>query len=204
MKRAWLLLLCGGLAAAAEENFSAAVRPEEFAAAGLAKLSPAELARLDALVRDYKSGALLEARRAAEMAAQAQAAAEARAAQAETARAEAAKAEAMRVETARAEAARKTEPGPSLLAKAKVLLTPGTQIEYATVESRISGEFRGWDPATIFTLEDGSRWRVLNGSSYSTPPMPPPKVKVVPANLGGFWMTIEGVHPRVRVEPLAR
>ena len=47
---------------ATEENFSSAVRPQDFSAAGLAKLSPAELARLDALVRDYKSGALVAAR----------------------------------------------------------------------------------------------------------------------------------------------
>ena len=37
----------------AEEAFSRAVRAEDFSAAGLAKLSPDELARLDALVRFF-------------------------------------------------------------------------------------------------------------------------------------------------------
>ena len=47
----------------AEEKFSQAVRPEEFAAAGLAKLTAEERSRLDALVEAYKTGALAAARR---------------------------------------------------------------------------------------------------------------------------------------------
>ena len=57
----WLAM--GGWVRGAEEAFSRAVRAEDFSAAGLAKLSPDELARLDALVRDYQSGALAAARR---------------------------------------------------------------------------------------------------------------------------------------------
>src|SRR5687767_5452715 len=47
---------------AAEESFSKAIPTGDFSAAGLAKLSAEELARLDALVRDFKSGALETAR----------------------------------------------------------------------------------------------------------------------------------------------
>lgn len=191
MKRLlWLGLFLGGALAAnaAEEAFSKAVRPEEFSAAGLGKLSPAELVRLDALVRDYKSGALLAAKREAEAAAKAQAAAEARAAQAE------AKAETVAKE-------KKSEPG--LLAKAKVMLTPGTKVEYQAVETRIVGEFRGWESRTVFTLENGTRWKILNGGSYYTPAQPGPKVTITPAGFGGgFWMDIEGVNQRLRVAPL--
>jgi hypothetical protein len=89
-----------------------------------------------------------------------------------------------------------------LLAKAKVLLTPGTEVEYAAVESRIAGDFTGWEGRPIFTLENGQRWQIANGGSYSTPPIASPKVKIVPASLGGFWMTIEGVSQRVRVAPI--
>src|SRR4051812_5206818 len=125
MKRLlWLGCFVTGAVAlpAAEDVFSKTVRAEEFSAAGLGKLAPQELARLDALVRDYKSGALLAARRDAETAAQARAAAEARAVQAE------AKAE---------NAAREKKNEPGLLSKAKVMLTPGTKVEYETTESRI-------------------------------------------------------------------
>jgi hypothetical protein len=190
MKRLlWLGVFAAGAVAlpAAEEAFSKTVRGEEFSAAGLGKLSPAELARLDTLVRDYKSGALLAARREAEAAAQARAAAEVRASQAE----------------ARAESvAREKKNEPGLLTKAKVLLTPGTKVEYEVTESRIVGEFRGWESRTIFTLENGTRWKILNGGSYYTPAVQGPKVTVTPAGFGGgFWLDIEGVNQRVRVAP---
>jgi hypothetical protein len=182
---------------AAEEKFSSAVRSGDFSAAGLGKLTPSELERLDALVRDFKSGALTAARQEAEAASAARAAAEARALQAEAD----AKAAQARAESARQEAAKEKESKPGLLARAKVILTPGTQIEYETVESRIAGDFKGWEAHTVFSLENGSRWQVLNGGSYVTPPIPGPKVKIVPASLGGFWMSIEGVNQRVRVAP---
>ncbi len=195
----------------AEEAFSRAVRAEDFSAAGLAKLSPDELARLDALVRDYQSGALAAARREAAVAAAARVMAEAQAARAEG-ETQAAKAEARQAASARAQAARvapvqadaakaeKAEGG--LLARAKVLLTPGTEIEYATVESRLAGKFTGWEGRAVLTLENGQRWQIANGGSYMTPPLASPKVTIVPANLGGFWMTIEGVASRVKVLPL--
>lgn len=210
---------------AAEAPFSKAVRAEDFSAAGLSKLSPEELARLDALVRDYKSGAanetkamgdrLAAAQREVAVAAEARAAAEAKVARAEAetqaakadalkaelARAEAAKQAQVQADAAKAEAAKAKKAEGSLLARAKVLLTPGTEIEYATVESRIAGDFKGWEGRAVLTLENGQRWQIANGGLYSTPPIPSPKVKIVPANLGGFWMTIEGVASRVKVLP---
>jgi hypothetical protein len=206
------------LARAEDAAFSRAVRPADFSAAGLAKLSPEELARLDALVRDFKGGLLTaatpspsakptqptesneelaaklaEAKREAAIAERARVVAEAKAAKAEadaTAR------------VAQADAAKEKKSEGSLLAKAKVLLTPGTEVEYAAVESRIAGDFRGWEGKPIFTLENGQRWQLANAGSYMTPPIPSPKVKIVPSSLGGFWMMIEGVNQRVRVVPL--
>ena len=67
MKR-WLvamgmIVVAGGAVRAAEADFSRTVRAGDFAAAGLGKLSADELRRLDALVRDFKSGALERAQR---------------------------------------------------------------------------------------------------------------------------------------------
>lgn len=215
MKRLLMIGLVwwGGLTMARGQDgsFSKTVRPTDFSAAGLSKLSPEELARLDALVRDFKNGVLpataaeiaatkseasntdlaeklAAARREVVVAEQARAAAEAKAAKAEAAQAK------------EKEQEKKSEL--SLLARAKVLITPGTEIEYATVESRIAGDFKGWDGKTIFTMEDGARWQVANSGSYSTPPIASPKVKIAPATMGGFWLTIEGVKQRVRVVPL--
>lgn len=210
-------VMSAGAVHAAEKSFSKAVQAEEFAAAGLGKLSPEELARLDVLVRAYKSGAvpaaegmadkLAAARREATEASQARAAAESRVARAEAemraAKAEAAKAEMARAAAAKAQAdaAKEKKPDTSLLARAKVLLTPGTEIEYSTVETRIAGDFKGWEGRAVFTLENGQRWQVANGGLYSTPPISNPKVKIAPATMGGFWMTIEGVAVRVKVLP---
>lgn len=163
----FLIGIAGVVAAgAAEEVFSKTVRPGEYAAAGLHKLSAEEVARLDALVRDYKSGALARALRDA-------AAAEARAAQAEK---------------------RAAEP--------KVVVAPGTKVEIATVESRIAGEFRGWELRTVFTLENGQRWQVTSGDPYVTPPVAGPRVKITPGMLGSYWMVIEGIRSRVKVVPI--
>lgn len=204
MKKIWVILLTVGwgvaVSGAAEDVFSKAVRAEDFVSAGLGKLSAEELARLDVLVREFRSGRVDEtrvwaeklaaARREAETAAEARAAAEAKVVRAE------AETKAARVESAQA---KKTEGG--LLAKAKVLLTPGTEIEYTTVESRIAGNFTGWEGRAVLTLENGQRWQIANGGSYMTPPLANPAVKIAPASLGGFWMTIQGVANRVRVTP---
>ncbi|HUR59120.1 MAG TPA: hypothetical protein VM029_15500 [Opitutaceae bacterium] len=201
MPRALLVLLALAavepLGRAAEENFSRAVAPADFSAAGLGRLSPEELARLDVLVRDYKSGALAAARREAVAAEQARAAAESRAAKAEADARERAVAPA--TASAKTEAA-KNQPG--LLAKAKVMLTPGTEVEYSTVESRIVGDFRGWDGPTVFRLENGQRWQSEGTTAYVTGAVANPAVKITPGMLGTFWMTVEGVKPRVKVKLL--
>ncbi len=176
--------------ARAQEKFSQAVRPEDLAAAGLTKLSPEEWARLDALVEAYKSGVMAAARAEVAAAAAARAVAEKKAA----------KAEAGVVATKAAAAAKPA--GEGFLAKAKVLLSPGTEIEYETVESRIVGDFSGWEGRAVLTLQNGQRWQIANGGTYTTPVLPSPNVKIVPANFGGFWMTIEGVANRVKVLPL--
>lgn len=186
------LLLAASPLPAAEPPFSRAVAPGDFQAAGLARLTPEELARLDALVRDYRSGALERARLEAEAVARASAAAQAARAAAEQ-RASQAEARAQAAETA----ARQAEGG--LLARARVLLTPGTQIEYSTVESRLVGDFLGWEGRTLFTLENGQRWQSAGESTYISPPIRSPAVRVVPGALGSFWLVVEGVKPRVKV-----
>ena len=167
----------------AQEKFSQAVRPEEFAAAGLSKLSPEERARLDALVEAYKSGALAAAR--AEVA---------------TAEQKAAKAEAEVVATKAAAAAKPKPAGEGFLAKAKVLLTPGTEVEYETVQTRLLGEFQGWQTGTVFNLENGQRWRVESGSYITSPEAGPRKVRIVPGLMGSFFLEIEGVRQRPKIK----
>jgi hypothetical protein len=190
----WVWLLSVGILRAEEAAFSKAVPAEDFSAAGLAKLTPDELARLDGLVRIYKSGALSEARQKAEEAAQARAAAEARAAQAE---AEARVAKTQAVEQKQADAGR--------LARMKELLTPRAAVAEEPIESRIVGKFTGWQGRTVFRLENGQVWQVANaGTSYYSPALMNPQVKITPAALGAFWLTIPEIDQRVKVVPLGK
>jgi hypothetical protein len=194
-----LIWLAGALALTATAadtagDFTKTMTPEEAAATGLGKLTPAELARLKAIVERYKSGevAVVQVQAEAKVTAVTQeaqqkvAAAEAKVKEAET---KAVKAE--------REAVKKSEG--SLWAKAKVLLAPGTEVEYSTTESRIVGDFDGWEGRAVFVLENGQHWKVANGGSYTTPVIHNPAVKIAPSKVGGFWMTIEGVRTPVKV-----
>jgi biotin carboxyl carrier protein len=206
MKRTTLGLIAGLVWAAAahgaEGEFSATVRAADFSAAGLAKLTPAELARLDALVRDYKSGALATVKREAAAAERAREAAEARAAQATAEARSAQTAAAARTAKTEKETGEPKKADAGLIAKARALLPAGTTVEYAAVESRIAGNFSGWQGRTVFTLENGQRWQVVNAGEYFSPTVRNPVVRISPASFGGFWMTIEGVNQRVRVASL--
>jgi hypothetical protein len=105
----------------------------------------------------------------------------------------------------RAEAAAKPAPpapppSPSLLNRFKVLLSPGTQIEYSTLESTIAPPFRGWTTGTVFTLANGQRWVVTDDGRYWAPTVNHPvAAKIVPGSLGSFFMEIDhGGRPRVK------
>lgn len=87
-------------------------------------------------------------------------------------------------------------------ARAKGRLTPGTEIDDATVASGIAGNFTGWAGRAVPALNNGPRWQIAKGGRSTPPPWRSPKVQIVPANLGGFWRTSEGVASRVRVLPL--
>jgi hypothetical protein len=153
------VMAAGGLPAA-EEAFSKAVSAEDFAAAGLGKLTAKERARLDVLVREFKRGGGTAG-----------------------------------YEVGRSAGAKKEQVAPA----AAVRVAPGTVVEVGDVESVIAGDFDGWSGKTVFLLENGQRWRVANAGEYYSPKLVRPKVKISPAGLGGYWMTIEGVTTRVKV-----
>ena len=200
MKRGFfaLLFLAAAVFVRAEEtNFSQALSPDEFKAAGLDRLSPEERRKLDKLVQAFKEGQVTAAQQSAAGAIAAKRTAEAEA--------QAAKEEA-RVAKEEAKAA-KTEAKASdrgFLAKAKVLLVPGTKIEYAEIRSMIEGTFEGWDGRTVFHLANGQRWKVVNsGDRYFVPPQKNVEAVISPAVLGGYWMSFPSLDARVRVKLLA-
>jgi|NGEPerStandDraft_6_1074524.scaffolds.fasta_scaffold14705_2 hypothetical protein len=188
MKRCFLaglvFLALAGSGRAGEEKFSQSIKADDFSAAGLNHLSPAELSRLDALVAAYKNGVIADARRSADEALSAKRAAEAEA------------------KAAKAEVAESKKSSQGFLAKAKVMVVPGTKIEYAMVKSTIPGKFRGWENHTVFVLANGQRWQVVNGDRYFTPTKENIEVEITPSVLGGYWMNFPVLGTQVRVKLL--
>ena len=67
------------------------------------------------------------------------------------------------------------------------------------ISSTLKGEFRGWQAGTVFELENGQRWRVIDGEYYTTMRLAHPAVTVKPGFLGSWYIRIEGVSVGAKV-----
>ncbi|MEJ1096960.1 MULTISPECIES: hypothetical protein [unclassified Pseudoxanthomonas] len=70
------------------------------------------------------------------------------------------------------------------------------------INTRLKGEFRGWSKGTIFNLENGDRWRVIEGDYYALKAIVDPKVQVTPGKISGWYLRVEGHNPSAKVQPL--
>lgn len=170
-----LFLACAAWARA-EDSFTRGLSPADFQAAGLSKLSPEELARLDALVAGNREGAVARATE------------ETKKAVTETVRKE---------ERA---AAKKESAAAALVDRFKVVLKPGTEIDYTTLDATLPAGYSGWEKGQVLTLTNGQQWTVVqDGGDYETPTGKPVPVRIVPGSMGSFFMEIEhGGRVRVR------
>ncbi len=82
----------------------------------------------------------------------------------------------------------------------KVVLKPGTEVEYTTLDAVLVPGFSGYQKGTMLELTNGQRWIVSeNDSDYETPTGKPVHVRIVPGSMGSFFMQIEGSgNPRVK------
>ncbi len=195
------------LRAADDRPFVDGLSATERAEIGLADLSAEQIAALEAAVQRYVSG------RSEEVAATAKE--EVRAEMTGTltqqeealasARQQLAAAQAQ-LEQKQAELKQKEEEADklSLLDRAKVLLTPGTKIEFTTVSSHLTEPFQGWNTGTLFRLENGQTWRVMEGKYWSPREAAGKAVTIEPGVLGSFFIRIEGVRQTPRVELVSR
>jgi hypothetical protein len=213
-------LLALAVTARAEPEFVKTLPADEFTAAGLQKLTPEELAKLEALVQRFKSGevAVVRQQAAAQVTVSQQeaekkvvaaeskaAAAEAKAKEAELNAKKAVPATAPTAAPATAATSTPAKKQPSWFSALITVKQASEKPEKAEpLESRLTGDFRGWSGKTVFSLENGSKWIQQNPSeSYPyAPALHSPKVKIMPATMGGFWLRIEGVNMEVRVMPL--
>ena len=208
----FLMLTAAGVAA--DRDYLRSLPPDKFKAAGLHKLTAEELAVLQDLFVNQNNDAVAAVQQEAETkVATVKQEAEAKVAavrhEADTKVAAITQAAEVKVAEAKKEAAKQAEPAAAkgkpgwfgaLLTLSRVSAKPETA---EPLVSRLVGDFRGWDGTTIFTLEDGTRWKLQNQvDNYRyTPALHSPKIKITPAALSGFWLDVEGVNARVRVLP---
>jgi hypothetical protein len=179
-----LAILLSVHAAAVGGEFTKNLTPENLRAAGLVKLTPEEIAQLESLIENYKTGAVQQAVAAVPPAPEAAAAPQ------------------PAVEPPEAKS-KKLMPDwvGALITLKRAEDQPSTKSQ--SLESRIAGDFKGWSGHTNFKLENGQVWTQVNNDSYPyTPPLKSPKVKIFPATFGTFWLEIEGVGQRCRVRPI--
>lgn len=70
------------------------------------------------------------------------------------------------------------------------------------VASTIKGDLRGWSKGTVFTLENGERWRVTEGEYYVGKSLAGRKVLVTPGKISGWYLQVEGHNPQPKVQRL--
>lgn len=177
-------LLAG--AALAGEGYLRSLPKDEFKAAGLDKLTEAELEKLEAIFAARQRGEVTAVREEA-------------AAKVAAAEEKARKAEAKQP----AEAAGEKKPG---WLKALVTLERSGKApeKEEAFEARLKGRFTGWRGRTMFMLENGQRWQQANPGEYSpVNEEESPRVKIYPGSLGSYWLEVAGHRQRVRVKPVS-
>lgn len=193
------LTVCGQ----ADTGFVGALPAEDFGAAGLQKLSPGELAKLEALVERYKTGVVAAAPQLAQVAAiVSQHETEQNNVSTETK----SKITALKAKEENSEETASANKQPSwftaLITLSRSADKPG---KAEPLESRLLGDFNGWSGHTTFTLENHTRWMQQNHTEayVFSPTLHSPRVKIRPASTNGYWLEVDGVNLQVRVVPLA-
>ncbi len=67
------------------------------------------------------------------------------------------------------------------------------------IRSRLKGPVGGWEPGTVFELENGQHWKVLKGSMKLRKPFESPEIVVVPGIAGRWFLQVDEDLPKARV-----
>jgi hypothetical protein len=78
------------------------------------------------------------------------------------------------------------------------VLSSGNSAESFPVDSRIDGEFRGWEGKTVFKLQNGQIWQQAS-YGYSVTFADSPKVLIYQSG-SEFRMKVEGVDEEIAVQ----
>lgn len=67
------------------------------------------------------------------------------------------------------------------------------------IHSRVNGTVGGWEPGTVFVLENGQQWKVLKGAMKLRKPLHAPDIVVVPGIAGRWFLQVDEDMPKARV-----
>jgi hypothetical protein len=67
------------------------------------------------------------------------------------------------------------------------------------IRSKLKGSVDGWEPGTVFELENGQQWKVLKGSMKLRKPLDAPDIVVVPGLAGRWFLQVDEDMPKARV-----
>ena len=72
-------------------------------------------------------------------------------------------------------------------------------VEAGPVHSRVVGSLAGWEPGTVFVLENGQKWKVLKGRYRLRAPVQSPEADIVPGLSGRWFFKLDDDTPGPRV-----
>ncbi len=67
------------------------------------------------------------------------------------------------------------------------------------IKSRLKGSVDGWEPGTVFELENGQQWKVLKGGMKLRKQILAPEILVVPGIAGRWFLQVDEDMPKARV-----
>ncbi|WP_312315998.1 hypothetical protein [Stenotrophomonas sp.] len=67
------------------------------------------------------------------------------------------------------------------------------------IEAHVTGTVDGWQPGTVFSLDNGQQWQVLKGEMKLKKPVSNPAIVVVPGIAGRWFLQVDEDLPKARV-----
>jgi hypothetical protein len=72
-------------------------------------------------------------------------------------------------------------------------------VDAERIASKVKGSVSGWEPGTVFALENGQQWKVLKGSMKLRRPLQDPLIMLVPGLAGRWFLQVDEDMPKARV-----
>jgi len=67
------------------------------------------------------------------------------------------------------------------------------------IHASVTGQIDGWQPGTVFTLDNGQQWQVLKGEMKLKASRSNPPIVVVPGIAGRWFLQVDEDLPKARV-----